>query len=189
MCGGATVFHVLRSFDIKPTHRVGVIGIGGLGHLAIQFASKMGCEVVVFSGTEAKKEEAMRLGAHQFVATKGRSSLEIGKKIDHLLVTTSSPPDWKVFLPLMAPRGAMYPLSVSGEDLKVPYQTLIDRELRVQGSLVAPRQVHREMLAFAALHGIKPIVEEFEMTVDGIEDAMGRLREGRMRYRGVLVAQ
>lgn len=92
MCGGATVFAVLSMYKIKSTSRVGVMGVGGLGHLAIQFASKMGCEVVVFSGTESKKEEAMRLGASQFVAMKGKTELDIGKKLDALLVTTSAQP-------------------------------------------------------------------------------------------------
>lgn len=71
MCGGATVFHVLRSFGIRSTDRVGVIGIGGLGHLAIKFAAKMGCEVVVFSSTESKRREAMELGGKHFVTISG----------------------------------------------------------------------------------------------------------------------
>lgn len=189
MCGGATVFHVLRSFDVRVTDRIGVIGVGGLGHLAIQFAAKMGCEVVVFSSTESKKDEAMRLGARQFVATKGIQELDIGKPLDHLIVTTSMPPDWKKFIPLMAPRGAIYPVTVSGDDLRVPYTAVTDMELRIQGSLVAPRQVHREMIEFAALHEIKPIIEKFPLTLEGATEAMDRLRAGKMRYRGVLVAQ
>jgi len=189
MCGGATVFHVLRSFDIHSTDRVGVIGVGGLGHLAIQYAAKMGCEVVVFSSTENKKAEALSLGAKQFVATKGKDELDIGKQIGHLIVTTSMPPDWKKILPIMAPRSVIYPVTVSADDLQLPYSAITFKELRVQGSLVAPRQVHRQMIEFADLHGIKPIVEEFPMTVEGITEAMDRLNAGKMRYRGVLIAQ
>jgi D-arabinose 1-dehydrogenase-like Zn-dependent alcohol dehydrogenase len=96
MCAGATVFNALYLHNIRPTDRVGIIGIGGLGHLAIQFAAKMGCEVVVFSGTESKKEEARSLGATEFYATKGASKLEIGKPVKHLLVTTSRLPDWNL---------------------------------------------------------------------------------------------
>jgi D-arabinose 1-dehydrogenase-like Zn-dependent alcohol dehydrogenase len=92
MCGGATVFNALHMYDIQPTSRVGVIGIGGLGHLAIQFAAKMGCDVVSFSGTNSKKEEAIKLGAKEFFATKDMKELNIGKKIDCLLVTTSAQP-------------------------------------------------------------------------------------------------
>jgi D-arabinose 1-dehydrogenase-like Zn-dependent alcohol dehydrogenase len=93
MCGGATVFNALSMYDVKPTERVGIIGIGGLGHLAIQFAAKMGCEVTVFSGTNNKKDEAITLGASNFVATKGVERLDIGgHKLDRLLVTTSAQP-------------------------------------------------------------------------------------------------
>lgn len=189
MCGGATVFSALQQFGAKSTDRVGVIGIGGLGHLAIQFAAKMGCDVVVFSSTESKREEAMRLGASEFFATKDVKELKIGAGIDHLFVTTSQQPDWELFLPIMSPGGTVYPLTVSGGDLKLPYMGFLAQELRIQGSLVAARQVHREMLGFAARMGIRPIVETFEMSENGIEECMTKLEEGKMRYRGVLVAK
>ena len=189
MCGGATVFNVLRSFNAKSTDRIGVIGIGGLGHLAIQFAAKMGCDVIVFSSTDSKKDEAFKLGATEFVATKGVSELAVSGPIDHLLVTASFQPDWKQFLPIMAPGGAIYPLTVSSDDLTIPYMPILAGELKIQGSLVAARQVHREMLAFAAQHEIRPIIEQFPMTVEGIEESMKKLADGNMRYRGVVVAQ
>jgi D-arabinose 1-dehydrogenase-like Zn-dependent alcohol dehydrogenase len=100
MCAGMTVFTPLVRYGVKPTDRVGVVGIGALGHLAIQFASKMGCDVVAFSSTASKKEEALALGANTFVVTKGadegRDEIRLdGKPINHLLVTTSTFPDWK----------------------------------------------------------------------------------------------
>jgi len=189
MCGGATVFNALSSFGAKPSHRIGIIGVGGLGHLAIQFAAKMGSEVVVFSTTDSKKEEATKLGATEFVTTKGAKELKVSGPIDHLLVTTSQQPDWQQFLPIMAPGGAIYPLTVSGDDLNIPYMPILLGELKVQGSLVAARQVHKDMLAFAALHQIKPVIETFPMTTEGIEESMQKLDEGKMRYRAVLVAQ
>jgi D-arabinose 1-dehydrogenase-like Zn-dependent alcohol dehydrogenase len=96
MCGGATVFETLNRYGVLPTERVGIVGIGGLGHLAIQMAAKMGCEVVVFSGSDSKKEEALSLGATEFYATKGVDKLQLkdGKRIHHLLVTTSAPINW-----------------------------------------------------------------------------------------------
>lgn len=98
MCGGATVFNALSSYDIKSTDRVGIMGVGGLGHLAIQFAAKKGCDVVVFSGSDSKKEEAQKLGAREFVAMKGRKELDIGRKLDVLLVTTSAPNGTSLYL-------------------------------------------------------------------------------------------
>jgi D-arabinose 1-dehydrogenase-like Zn-dependent alcohol dehydrogenase len=91
MCGGATVFNALHTYGIKSTDRVGIMGVGGLGHLAIQFAAKQGCDVVVFSGSDNKKEEAQKLGAREFVAMKGKKELDVGRKLDVLLVTTSAP--------------------------------------------------------------------------------------------------
>ena len=96
MCAGITVFAPLILNNVKPLDCVGVIGIGGLGHLAIQMAAKMGCEVVAFSGTKAKRDEAMMLGATHFYATKGVKELKVHRQIDHLLVTTSNHPDWEM---------------------------------------------------------------------------------------------
>ncbi|TAQ90204.1 hypothetical protein B7494_g1461 [Chlorociboria aeruginascens] len=188
MCGGATSYGCLRTAGVKSTDRVGIIGIGGVGHLAIQFAAKMGCQVVVFSGTDSKKDEAKRLGASEFIATKNVEKLETAP-IDHLIVTTSFQPDWKQYLPIMAPGGTILPLTVSGDDLRMPYMPLVLNELKVQGSLVAARQVHREMLEFAAFHGITPTIETFPMTVEGIEEGMKKLADGKMRYRGVVVVE
>ena len=189
MCGGATVFNALYTYGIKPTDRVGVMGVGGLGHLAIQFAARMGCDVVVFSGTESKKDEATKLGAKEFIAMKGKDKIEIGRKIDALLVTTSVSPDWNLMLPVMAPTVKIFPLTVDEGDFKIPHMGLVGAGLTIQGSVVAARSVHRHMLEFAALHNIKPIIMEFPMTEDGITDAMSTLRDGKMRYRGVLKPQ
>lgn len=99
MCGGATVWGALSVYNVRPTDRVGVIGIGGLGHLAIQFAAKMGCEVIAFSSTESKREEAMKFGAREFYATKGLKDLNHVNKIDRLLITTSAQPDYNLYPP------------------------------------------------------------------------------------------
>ena len=189
MCGGSTVFNALHVAQVRPTARVGIVGVGGLGHLAIQFAAKMGCQVVVFSGTDSKKEEAIKLGAVEFYATKGVKELKISAPIDNLIVTTSSQPDWQLYLNVMAPNGVISPLSVDANDLKIPYMPLLTNGLRVQGGIVSSRQVHRDMLAFAAFHGIKPIKMTFPLTRDGVKQSLQTLEEGKMRYRGVLVAE
>lgn len=93
MCGGATVWQPLVDANLKPGDRVGIIGIGGLGHLAIQFASKLGLEPVVFSSTTAKREQAAAFGATEFHATKNPDELAKIKKLDLLLITTNSNPD------------------------------------------------------------------------------------------------
>ncbi|KAH7411994.1 chaperonin 10-like protein [Phaeosphaeria sp. MPI-PUGE-AT-0046c] len=189
MCGGATVFNALHTYGIKPTDRVGVMGVGGLGHLAIQFAAKMGCDVVVFSGSDSKKDEAMKLGAKEFVAMKGKSEISISRPVDALLVTTSVLPNWDVILPVMAPNSKIFPITVAQGNFEIPHMPMLSKGITVQGSVVAARAVHRHMLAFAALHGIKPILMEFPLNESGIEEAMATLRDGKMRYRGVLKPQ
>ncbi|KAG6334139.1 hypothetical protein ID866_4946 [Astraeus odoratus] len=188
MCAGATVFNALENFDVRPTDRVGVVGIGGLGHLAIQFAAKMGCDVVAFSGTDSKKAMALSLGAKEFYATKGVEKLDIGRPVDHLVVTASMTPDWNLYLPIIARRATIYPLTVSSGDFSIPHLSLIDKGIRIQGTGCSSRGVHIKMLEFTALHGIKPIVQEFPLTSEGIEEAIGKLVKGQIRYRAVLVA-
>ncbi|KAJ9625070.1 hypothetical protein H2203_005023 [Taxawa tesnikishii (nom. ined.)] len=173
-------------YDAQPTDRVGIVGVGGLGHLAIQFAAKMGCEVVVFSGTDSKRDEAMKLGASEFYATKGAKSLDVKKPINQLLVTTSFQPDWNLYLPILAPGATVFPLSVAEGDFAIPYMPLLSNGLTIQGSVVAPRHIHQRMLAFAAHHKIKPMTQRFDMTEEGITEAMKRLDEGNVRYRAVL---
>ncbi|CBQ72841.1 probable NADP-dependent alcohol dehydrogenase [Sporisorium reilianum SRZ2] len=188
-CGGATVFGAIHDAGVSPFDRVGVIGIGGLGHLAIQFLNKMGCDVVVFSGSESKKDEAMQLGAHEFVAAKTNPKLEGIKPVDFLMVTTSAQPDWKAYLNVLEKDATIIPLSVDAGDFVFPYMPIIGKQLKIQGSLVATRDVHAQMLVYAARHGIKPMIEEVPMTEEGINNAVERLKKGDVRYRFVAVSQ
>jgi len=95
---------------------------------------------------------------------------------------------YRRYLPAVALGGTIFPLTVSGANLSVPSLSLIVAGLRIQGVLVSPRHVHNQMLQFSALHGIKPIVQTFPMSVDGIEEALKQLDGGKIRYRGVLIA-
>ena len=144
MCGGATVFAAMYNLNVRPSDRVGIVGVGGLGHLAIQFASKMGCDVVVFSGTDSKKEEATKLGANEFYATKGLKKLEFkdAKKLDWLFATTSSQIDWGMYMSIMSPLGSIVPLGLSDDATMLhPYQPMLMNGLKIVGSIVASRHV------------------------------------------------
>ncbi|KAI0436954.1 GroES-like protein [Xylaria telfairii] len=185
-CAGATVFSALHSYQTQPTETVGIMGFGGLGHLAIQFAAKMGCRVVVLSGSDSKKEEALKLGAHEFVAMKGKTELEVSRPLDRLLVTTSFQPSWEQILPIMASRAIIYPLGLATGNFEIPYMGMLLNGITVQGSVVAPRLVHERMLEFAALHQIKPVIQLFDMTEEGILDAMEKLDHGKVHFRAVL---
>lgn len=189
MCGGATVFNALRALEAQGTETVGIMGVGGLGHLAIQYAARMGCNVVVLSGSDRKKDEAMKLGAKEFIATKGAKELNVSRPLDRLIVTTSVQPDWSLILPIMSPGATIVPISIAGGNLEIPYLPLVVQELRIQGSVVAARYFHNQMLEFSALHNIAPIIEKFPLTAKGITEAMKKLDSGDMRYRGVLLPQ
>lgn len=163
------------------------MGVGGLGHLAIQFAAKMGCHVIVLSGSDRKKEEALKLGAKEFIAMKDVKEVKPSRPLNRLLVTTSAQPEWEKIIPAMAPGATIHPLSVSEGNFSIPYMPLLLQGLRVQGSVVAPRFIHRRMLEFAALHNIAPIVEKFPMTEEGINQGLDKLNDGNVHYRGVFV--
>lgn len=96
LCAGLTVFTPMVKYGIKPGHRVGVLGIGGLGHLAIQFAAKLGAQVTVFSGNENKREEALELGASDFWLSKDLKTKKPTLKLDYLIITATRYPDWEV---------------------------------------------------------------------------------------------
>ena len=190
MCAGATVWNVFDMFDVRPTQRVGIVGLGGLGHLAVQFANKVGCEVVVFSSTEAKREEALRYGAHEFVVTDKVDSFE-GKvqPVHHLLVCSSFQIPWELYLPIVYKPGTVYPLTVSFDELKLPYVDWLFSGVRVQATIVAPRAGYRRMLEFAAFHKIETAIVKYPLNTDGIERAMQDLRDGKVRYKAVFYAE
>lgn len=192
-------------YNVRPTDRVGIVGIGGLGHLAIQFAAKLGCEVVVFSSTESKREEALGFGAKEFHVTSRVKHFKDIKKINHLLITTSEQPNFDLYLPLsspivrsqltfvryipiMAASGTIYPLTVSFDASPIPLFKLVVQGLAIQGTAIAPWNGIKKMLDFVELHNIKPTIMTWPMTQDGVESALKTLKEGKMRYRGVLIA-
>jgi D-arabinose 1-dehydrogenase-like Zn-dependent alcohol dehydrogenase len=183
-----TVYTVLSDFGITNNDTVGVVGIGGLGHLAIQFASKMGCDVVAFSSGESKREDAMKLGASSFVATKGKESLDLPRKLTHLIVTAGVIPDWSLYLPILAPRAAIYPLAIApGGQLTIPYIPFVLGGYRMQGSIIGTRFALMKMLDFAARTGVRPVVQKYEFSEKGIDQAFSDLDSGKTRFRGVLV--
>ena len=162
--------------------------MGGLGHLAIEFARKMGKKVVVFSGHDNKKDEAIALGAHEFYATAGKDKLDVAP-LDRLIVTANTLPEWGLYVPILDYEATVHALTIAMDDYKFPALDLTIKGIRIQGSAVASRGVHTEMLEFAARHDIKPIVETFPLNKEGIEAAFEKLGSGNMRYRGVLVAE
>ena len=147
----------------------------------------MGCDVVAFSNSESKDADARSFGASANYTTQSLKNANIGPSIDLLLVAAPTQPDWSLFLPLLAPKAKIFPLTIGPGSITIPSMPLLLNGITVQGSVVSPRNSHGRMLVFAAGHGIKPIVHRFAMDKEGIEKAFEVLKTGKMRYRGVLV--
>lgn len=184
MCAGLTVYSSLRAHSAGPSTRVGVIGVGGLGHLALQFGRALGCRVTAFSSSPEKEEEALGLGAEDFVRIDDRPSLkQRGDSYDLLLYTNHANVDWKYVVNLLKRRGT---ISMMGFPASVEFnpQELVVRELSMTGSFLGSPATMREMLSFAQAKGISPKVELMPMTE--VNEAVQRVREGKARYRIVL---
>lgn len=187
MCAGAAVYSAIYRAGIRWSDRVGVYGLGGLGHMAVQFAAKMGCKVVVYSHSATKESEAYRLGATEFFNLSSEAGPDQPPQaIDCLLLTGAQQPDWSRMIPLIRRGGTISAMTVDPTELRLPYMDLVMNAVQIQGSLPAPPRLHLEMLEFAAQHGIAPIIETFSFDEEGINVAMEKLRAGKMRYRGVI---
>jgi uncharacterized zinc-type alcohol dehydrogenase-like protein len=187
LCAGVTVFEPLAAFDVAPTSRVGIVGIGGLGHLAIQFAAAWGCEVVAMTSSPSKVEDARALGAHRIASSKDPASLRaLRGALDLILVTANAPLDWSAVLGALAPRGRLHVVGVVPQPIPVLAFDLISGERSMSGSPTGSPTMIARMLDFAARHGVAPVIERFRMT--RVNDAIDRLRAGRAHYRVVLDA-
>jgi len=187
LCGGITVFSPLLDFGVKPTHRVGVVGIGGLGHMALKFLNGWGCEVTAFTTSEAKSEEARTLGAHRVVLSREAGAMKaIAGSLDIILDTVNAPLDWEALMAALAPKGRLHVVGAVLEPIPMSAMSLISGQKSVSGSPTGSRGAIDTMLSFAARHGIAPQVEHFPMS--RVNDALEHLRAGKARYRVVLDA-
>jgi uncharacterized zinc-type alcohol dehydrogenase-like protein len=185
LCGGVTVYTPLRNHGARPASRVGVIGIGGLGHLAIQFARAFGSEVTAFSSSKDKEAEALSLGAHAFVNTRETSSVKkLARSFDLILSTVSGDQDLHNFIDALRPKGTLVILGAGPSPLQIPGAALIGGELSVAGSNIGSPRDLREMLEVAARHNIKAITERFPMK--DANTAVSRVKKNQVRYRAVL---
>ena len=184
-CGGITVFGPIVDFGVKPTDRVGVIGIGGLGHLAIQFLHKWGCEVTAFTSSESKAEEAKNLGAHHVVGTRDRKALDaLAGTFDFILVTANAPLDWDAYIAALAPDGRLHFVGAVLEPVPVAAFSLIGGRKSISGSPLGSPATVAKMLDFCARHDIAPVIETFPM--GEVNAALDHLRAGKARHRVVL---
>jgi uncharacterized zinc-type alcohol dehydrogenase-like protein len=186
-CGGITVFNPIVQFGVRPTDRVGVIGIGGLGHLAVQFLNKWGCEVTAFTSSGPKMEEAKVLGAHRCVNSRDDGAIEgEAGRFDFILSTVNVPLNWDAYMNALGPKGRLHHVGAVLEPQAVGAFALIGGQKSVSGSPLGAPATMRTMLDFCARHGIAPVCERFKMSE--INEAVARLRDGSPRYRVVVEA-
>jgi alcohol/geraniol dehydrogenase (NADP+) len=185
LCGGATVFSPLKDHRVQGTTKVGIIGLGGLGHLALQFAHAFGCEVTAFSSTPSKEEEAHKLGADYFVSTRNEKELKNrARSFDLILHCGSQLLDPSLFLDLLRPYGSLCFLGASSGNMHFQGLSLIGKKTSISGSNIANPLVMEEMLSFSERHGIEAMVEVFSM--QEANTAIEKLRSNQVRYRAVL---
>lgn len=185
LCGGITVYNPLVQFGIKPTDKVGVIGIGGLGHLGLKFLNAWGCHVTAFTSSESKREEALALGAHETINSRDPAELErAAGQFDFIISTVNVKLDWNVYIAALAPKGRLHFVGATTEPLDLSVFPMLMGQKSVSASPVGSPSVIRQMLEFAKQHDIAPQVEMFKMA--DINEALRHLDEGKARYRVVL---
>lgn len=184
-CAGITVFNPLLQFNVQATDRVAVIGIGGLGHLALKFLKAWGCEATAFTSTAAKRREALAMGASDTLDTTDPAAIrKFANTFDLIISTVDVKLDWSDFLLTLKPRGRLHFVGVPLQPLDIAVVSLLRGQKSVSASPVGSPGSIARMLDFAAFHGIAPDVEEFPFS--RINEAVERLRSGAARYRVVL---
>lgn len=186
LCGGITVFSPLAMYA-KPTDRVGIIGIGGLGHMAVKFAAAYGCDVTAFTSSESKFDEAKSFGATHVVSSKDSAAItKLAGSFDLLISTVSVQLDWEAMIGTLAPNGRLNVVGAVLEPIPVSAFSLILQQRSVSGSPTGSPVGIATMLDFAARHNIAPQTEHFPLS--NINEAFARLESGKARYRIVLDA-
>ncbi|QJD79920.1 NADPH-dependent aldehyde reductase Ahr [Spirosoma rhododendri] len=188
LCGGITVFAPLLNQDILPTHKVAVFGIGGLGHMAVQFLNAWGCEVTAFTSSADKHAEAKELGADFVASSRDASDMKkLANSFDFILITVNVSLDWNDIIGMLKPGGKLHFVGAVLEPVPVHVMMLVLGKKSISGSPTGSRSQIDRMLQFAAHHQISPVVEHFPMSQ--VNEAMEHLRSGKAHYRIVLDAE
>lgn len=186
LCGGVTAYSALHYAGMTSGQHIGVIGIGGLGHLAVQFAARLGNKVTVFTTSEDKASFASELGAHDaIVVPRGESPTAPKQPLDILLNTVPATLDWASYLELLKADGTFTLVAGPGK-LTLPFPALMSKRRRVMGSVIGGRAIMTKMLEVADTFGIEPVIETFAF--EDVNEALQKVKENTIRYRAVLTA-
>jgi uncharacterized zinc-type alcohol dehydrogenase-like protein len=185
LCAGITTYSPLRHFSVGRGQQVGVVGLGGLGHMAVKLAASMGAEVTVLSTSQSKEGDAHRLGAHGFVVSKDPKSLEAqANRFDFILDSVSAPHDPNAYLNLLRRDGVMVLVGAPAKPLEVEPFSLIPKRRKLAGSVIGGIRETQEMLDYCAQKGITSDVEV--IPIQQVEEAYERALTGNVRYRFVI---
>jgi uncharacterized zinc-type alcohol dehydrogenase-like protein len=185
LCAGITTYSPLRHFEVGPGQRVGVVGLGGLGHMAVKLAASMGAEVTVFSTSKTKEQDARRLGAQDFVVSLDPKNLDaLANRFDFILDAVSAPHDVNAYLTLLRRDGVMAMVGVPAKPLQVQALSLILKRRKLTGSGVGGIRETQEMLDYCAEHNLTSDVEV--IPIQQVNEAYERTVKGDVRYRFVI---
>ena len=186
MCAGTTVWSPIRHNNVRAGMETAVLGVGGLGHLAVQFLAKMGTQVTGLSSTRSKEENTRKLGATDFIATK-ESPEDLEKAAGHfdlILSTVAADVDWNTYINALAPEGTLIICGVPDGALSLMPFPIIANEKKVVGGRAGAPSDTKEMLEFCATHKITPMCEQFAL--EDVNQAVQHVRNGKARFRAVL---
>jgi alcohol/geraniol dehydrogenase (NADP+) len=185
LCGGVTVYAGLRNAGMTSGQNIGVIGIGGLGHLAVQFASRLGNRVTVFTTSADKAEFATQLGAHEAILVPPGGSPPLPKyKLNVLLNTANQGLDWPAYVNHLDSNGTFVFVGIPSEPLTIPITPLTFKQRRIMGSEIGSPAMIMEMLQIVDKFGIQPMIETFPL--ERANEALQKVRDNKVRYRAVL---
>jgi len=184
MCAGITVYSPLRSYANRERQKVGIIGVGGLGHIALQFACALDYEVTAISSSPEKERQALAFGADHFMVSSDEAILQESEfSFDLLFCTASNKINWRLLLNTLKKNGSF--ILVGFPDVEFNSTDLVAHQLSITGSFIGNRATMREMLSFAQEHDIIPKVEL--MSMSEVNEAILKVKENKARYRIVLV--
>jgi uncharacterized zinc-type alcohol dehydrogenase-like protein len=185
LCGGITVYSPLRNHGVGPASRVGIIGIGGLGHMGLQFARAFGAEITAFSTSKDKMDEAKSLGAHHFINTRETGAIKkVAGSFDFLLSTVNADQDWQAYVNALRPKGTFCFVGVPPSPVSLPVFPLVGGQRSVSGSPTGSPRDLEEMLDVAARHNVRAVTERFPM--NKANEAVAKVKKNQVRYRAVL---